>query len=134
MIIIVCIDDNYGMMFNHRRQSQDKELRKTILQEAKGKKLWMNSYSAKQFEENCSEISVDEKFLQKAETGDYCFVEDIDIEPYIDYIDELILVRWNRVYPADTYLKIDLNEWFLKNKEEFKGNSHEKITLEDYIK
>lgn len=134
MIIIVCIDDNYGMMFNHRRQSQDKELRKTILQEAKGKKLWMNSYSAKQFEENCSEISVDEKFLQKAETEDYCFVEDIDIEPYIDYIDELILVRWNRVYPADTYLKIDLNEWFLKNKEEFKGNSHEKITLEDYIK
>lgn len=134
MIIIVCIDDNYGMMFNHRRQSQDKELRKTILQEAKGKKLWMNSYSAKQFEENCSEISVDEKFLQKAETGDYCFVEDIDIEPYIDYIDELILIRWNRVYPADTYLKIDLSEWFLRKKEEFKGNSHEKITLEDYIK
>lgn len=134
MIIIVCIDDKFGMMFNHRRQSQDKELRKIILQEAKGKKLWMNSYSAKQFDEDCPLISVDEKFLQYAETGDYCFVEDIDIGPYIDYIDELILIRWNRVYPADTYLKIDLSEWFLKNKEEFKGNSHEKITLEDYIK
>ena len=24
MILIVCIDDNKGMMFNHRRQSQDR--------------------------------------------------------------------------------------------------------------
>ena len=27
MILIVCIDDNKGMMFNHRRQSQDGVLR-----------------------------------------------------------------------------------------------------------
>ena len=31
MILIVCIDDNKGMMFNHRRQSQDGVLRRHIL-------------------------------------------------------------------------------------------------------
>ena len=74
----------------------------------------------KQFEEEgYGNITVDEKFLQKAESGDYCFVEDIDVEPYIDYIDELILIRWNRVYPADFYFKIDMGEWNLVNKGEF---------------
>ncbi|MFR2851981.1 ribonuclease Z [Hungatella sp.] len=135
MIVIICVDDKNGMMFNHRRQSKDKELRKVILKKSKGKKIWMNNYSMKQFEEeDCGNITVDEKFLQKAESEDYCFVEDIDIEPYIDYIDELILIRWNRIYPADFYFKIDMGEWNLVNKEEFIGSSHERITWEDYVR
>ena len=135
MIVIICVDDKNGMMFNHRRQSKDKELRKFILKKSKGKKIWMNSYSMKQFEEeDCENITVDEKFLQKAESEDYCFVEDIDIGPYIEYFDELILIRWNRIYPADFYFKIDMGEWSLVNKEEFVGSSHERITWEDYIR
>ena len=61
-------------------------------------------------------------------------MEDIDIEPYIDYIYELILIRWNRIYPADFYFKIDMGEWNLVNKEEFIGSSHERITWEDYVR
>ena len=30
MIVIACLDDNGGMMFNHRRQSQDRVLRAHI--------------------------------------------------------------------------------------------------------
>ena len=30
MIVIACLDDNGGMMFNHRRQSQDRMLRAHI--------------------------------------------------------------------------------------------------------
>lgn len=30
MIVIACLDDNGGMMFNHRRQSQDSVLRAHI--------------------------------------------------------------------------------------------------------
>ena len=51
MIIISCVDDDMGMMFNHRRQSQDRVLRERVLEATKGKKLWMNHYSAKQFSE-----------------------------------------------------------------------------------
>lgn len=35
--IIVAVDDSYGMMFNHRRQSQDKILRGKIIQRVSGK-------------------------------------------------------------------------------------------------
>ena len=45
MILIVCVDDHNGMMFNHRRQSQDRILRADILELTGGKKLWMNAYS-----------------------------------------------------------------------------------------
>ena len=49
MIIIAAVDDRNGMMFNHRRQSQDKVLREKILSLTAGKLLWMDHYSAKQF-------------------------------------------------------------------------------------
>ena len=45
MIAAVCIDDRGGMLFNHRRQSQDRLLREDLLAEAAGRPLWMNSYS-----------------------------------------------------------------------------------------
>ena len=39
MIVIVCVDDNNGMMFNKRRQSQDRVLRQRMLELAGEKKL-----------------------------------------------------------------------------------------------
>ena len=67
MILIVCVDDHNGMMFNHRRQSQDRILRGDILELAEGKILWMDAYSKKQFvEEGMTQIRVEEDFLQKA--------------------------------------------------------------------
>ena len=51
MILIAAADDSYGMMFNHRRQSQDRVLRQRMLELTAGHTLWMNAYSAKQFAE-----------------------------------------------------------------------------------
>ena len=34
MIAVVCIDDKGGMLFNRRRQSQDRLLREDLLREA----------------------------------------------------------------------------------------------------
>jgi len=31
MIVAVCVDDKFGMLFNKRRQSKDRELRKDLL-------------------------------------------------------------------------------------------------------
>ena len=59
MIIMVCVDDNNGMMFNKRRQSQDRVLRQRMLELAGEKKLWMNDYSRRQFpEEEADRIAV----------------------------------------------------------------------------
>lgn len=77
MILIVCVDDHNGMMFNHRRQSQDRILRGDILELTEGKILWMDAYSKKQFvEEGMTQIRVEEDFLQKAGEGEFCFAED----------------------------------------------------------
>lgn len=135
MIVIACVDDNMGMMFNHRRQSQDRVLRERVLKAARGKKLWMNHYSAKQFSESAApQILVEDNFLSAAGTGEYCFVEDCDVTPYIRRVEKLILYRWNRLYPSDQTFLIDLSAggWKLVHTVEFAGSSHEKITEEIY--
>lgn len=135
MNIIVCIDDDFGMLFNHRRQSRDKLLRERIIMITKEKKLWMNSYSSKQFEEECAEnIIVDEAFLHNAGNEDYCFVETEDITKHILKIERIVLYRWNRRYPSDFKFSLDLSDWTMESTFEFAGLSHEKITEEIYRK
>ena len=126
-----------GMMFNHRRQSQDQILRERVLEETKDSMLWMNHYSAKQFSEGAvPQINVDDSFMSEAGSGEYCFVEDCDITPYLRWVEKVILYRWNRRYPADQTFSVDLAEggWKLVHTEDFAGSSHDKITEEIYTR
>lgn len=133
MIVMVCVDDNNGMMFNRRRQSQDRVLRQRMLELTGEKKLWMNAYSRGQFSVGDeSRIAVLEDGIQNIQQGEYCFLEDQDPVQYKDQIEELILFRWNRTYPADLHCTLELSNWKLKETEEFTGYSHEKITQERY--
>lgn len=133
MIVMLCVDDKNGMLFNRRRQSKDRVLQQHVLALAGSSRLWMSPYSRKQFADTgLAEIIVDEAYLEKAETGDYCFVEDRDVIPYADRIEKVVLFRWNRNYPADTFFTLDLSRYTLEKSEDFAGNSHEKITKEIY--
>jgi hypothetical protein len=129
--IIICIDKNGGMAFMGKRQSQDRVLREKVLEITNGARLLMNSYSAKQFE-NPESIIVDEDFLNNANQGDFCFVEDKEISS--ENVESFYIFKWNRKYPSDLFFSVDLKaEGFKKiKKEEFQGNSHDKITLEIY--
>lgn len=133
MKIIICVDKKNGMLFNLRRQSQDRELRNRIIEISKNTKLWMNNYSAQQFNEE-KNICISESFLTEAGAGEYCFVENIEMP--IAEIEEIILYKWNRNYPADTFFEFDFkNNGFKKLKStDFAGSSHKKITEEIYIK
>ena len=132
MIVFVCVDERNGMMFNHRRLSQDRALRSDLLKLTVASRLWMNQYSRSQFPEDAS-IQADENFLSLAGSDDYCFVEDQDLTPWKNKIKKIILFRWNRSYPADQYFNPHLLEGrTLVFTEEFRGFSHEKITREDY--
>lgn len=135
MVVICCIDDNFGMMFNSRRQSQDKCLRETLLQISKNGILKMNSYSFKQFSKyNAKNIIVDENFILDTDENSFCFVENISIDIVKDKIKKIILFKWNRVYPADFYFdKSILQNFILTSSFEFKGSPHEIITQEDWI-
>ena len=138
MRIIAVIDDGGGLMFNRRRQSQDRILRERILRLSDGARLWMNAYTRKQFDdaEAAERIQVDEDFLQKAADGDYCFVENAPVLPALDRVESVILFRWNRAYPSDMKFDVDLSAppWTLAETDEFPGSSHEKITEEVYIR
>ncbi len=111
----------------------DSALRERVLKHCAGKRLWMNSYTRKQFEADGG-ITVDDDFMNKAESGDYCFIENISPEAYKDKITGIILYKWNRIYPADLYFDIDLKNWRLTQSTDFSGTSHDKITEEIYLK
>lgn len=131
MNIIICTEKNNGMSFCGKRLSQDKVLREKILEITNGSRLFMSSYSAKQFE-NTESIIIDDNFMNNANQGDFCFVENIEITS--ENVECFYIFNWNRKYPADLFFSVDLKaEGFKKiKKEEFQGNSHDKITSEIY--
>lgn len=135
MIAIICLDDKNGYLFNKRRQSQDRILRAKLIEMAGDSKLWMNAYSQKQFENEMSPvIEVDEEFAYKAGEGEYCFFENVSLEDYLDRTEKILVVKWNRVYPSDRKFDISSTSFRLERSEEFQGSSHEKITIEEYVK
>ncbi len=129
MKLIVCLDDNNGMMFNNRRQSRDKILIADMLELCKGELLYVNSYSSKLFPEK--EVIISE-FPEKEAGDNYCFAENFQVNE--EGVDEIIVYKWNRLYPADIYFNIELNDWTLKDSFEFKGSSHDEITREIYTR
>ena len=131
MQVIITVENRNGMLFNHGRVSRDQKVSERILAYCKEKKLWMNAYSAKLFENN-PQICVSETFLEQKDA--ICFVEDQDVTPYLPEIDTIILFHWNRDYPADLFFTVDLSEWNRIHQEEFAGKSHDKITMEVYKK
>lgn len=143
MMIIACVDENNGLMFNHRRQSRDSIVCRDILQECSGKKLYMSACSGQLFEEakkteeaERAEIEITEDILKQAGNEDACFIEDAEITGFEEKIRKVILYKWNRRYPADRYFTLDLSNgsWVLLRTEEFKGSSHERIKKEIYEK
>lgn len=127
MNIILCLDDKNGILFNKRRQSRDRVLCERVLELSAGSRLLMNEYSAKIFPEG--NIIVDENFLENAQVGDYCFIENADFLRYTEKIEDVIIYRWNRVYPSD--VKIDASFFSGReavSTEDFEGSSHDKIT------
>jgi hypothetical protein len=63
-----------------------------------------------------------------------CFVENVDVKPFIDKIDTVTLYHWNRVYPRDFVFDINLEKegFSLVSVREFVGYSHENIKKEVY--
>lgn len=137
MIAIICLDDRNGMCFNRRRQSRDACLRERVREMARGSRLWMAPYSAEQFSgEGDAPICVSESFLEETGEGDYAFVEDRALAPFADKLERLVVFRWNRVYPSDQYFDLELTKapWRKTEEEDFSGTSHQRITMEVYVR
>lgn len=136
MHIILVVDDNWGMSFNNRRQSRDRVLTERILELTASAHLWIRESSLKLFPDPPAHLIIDDEFPIKAESGDYCFVENVALLPTIEKFEGIIVFHWNRVYPSDQVFDRTFLEggWLLTSTSEFVGHSHEKITMERYVR
>lgn len=134
MIILAFVDDNMGTMFNHRRQTRDKKVIERILN-LEVDKVYVSNYTAKLFNNlpHTEKIIVDDDMLDNASDDAICIVEGQDLTAYKDRINGIILYKWNKVYPSDIRLGIDLSVFTLVHTCDFEGYSHEKITEEFYV-
>lgn len=123
MKLIVCVDKENGILFNHRRLSRDREIITDLLNNEE--EIKMLAYSKSLFGES-------EKAEISSEFGpeDTVFWEDSIPEEFT--IDELIVYRFDKVYPSDVKLNIDLSQWNLESVRVIPGYSHTEILKEVY--
>ena len=133
MHLIFCVDGRDGLSFCGRRLSRDRFLSAHIQKLAEGSLLWISPYSAELFDNTRIQISKD--FLRLAKSGHYCFIETLPQTVSKQAVESVILYCWNRSYPATDYFDRSLLQGMtLAETREFPGSSHEKITMERYIR
>ena len=160
MIIVSCITQTYGLLFNNRRISQDRAILKLIYnqfinfkKEHSNIKFYMNDYSYSLFlfylnnlESNLKyceynifikSIIVSDSFLLEAEQYDFCFVENNDVLSffYNNNVTGTIFYKWDKTYPCDYYLSLPIDfaqNFVLQTITEHIGHSHSTILEEIY--
>lgn len=129
MILALCVDDELGLQFNHRRQSRDSAVISDLLNSTDT--LWIHPFSAKLFP-SAPSVHIEENYLAVAKEGQWCFAEDTAYLDYLDKIEKIILYRWNRIYPRDLVFTFP-GKWRLAESTDFSGSSHETVTREVYV-
>ena len=130
MKLILCIDDQNGMMFNHRMQSRDRVLIAELMTHVGAAQLRVSPYSVSLFPTDAPNVTVMENPCAAATAEDFVFVEDVELSPYWENVSELILYRWNRLYPSDVKFTEDMTKFQLISTTAFEGSSHSEITKE----
>lgn len=134
MTLVLCLDDECGMMFNHRRQSRDRILIAELLKTVGENRLFVSPYSKTLFAEGTTTITVADDPCAVAGKDDFVFVEDTDPSDAWERVTTLIIYRWNSLYPADTYFTCDLTGFRMTDVTAFEGSSHEFINKEIWKK
>lgn len=132
MQIIVCLDPKNGMMFNHRRQSRDREVLNDIFKT--NDMIYITPYSKTLFNQYLEKVTIYEDVLDICKNNGICFIEDKNLKPYENDIDVITVYYWDKEYPADLYFDIDLTKWKEVSNEIIKGFSHEEINKIVYRK
>lgn len=143
MTAAVCTDKGKGIMFGGKRQSRDSAVYERIIEKVNSRSstLFLSPYSEPLFSEvpgymdlkKNGRINVSPDFPDKASGNDICFFEDILPGKYSSKIDQLIIYNWNRKYPSDKKIDLDMKRFKKISETEFKGSSHDKITEQIYV-
>ena len=132
MTIYVCLDDKNGMIFNKRRQSRDAAVLEDIRAGIPGP-LTIDPFSEKLIQG----AQIPYVLAPEAIPADaHFFLENRRAADVVPVASTVVIYRWNRHYPADTYWDVGLAEYGFARREtsEFAGKSHETITKEVYTR
>lgn len=126
--LILCLDRNGGKTFGGRRLSEDREIRKKML--SRFSVITCDSYTSLQFEntqkhhllvKNRIEGNEEAVFLEKGNPENFSFRN-------------LIVFRYHRDYPSTEKYDPLAHGFRLVGSEDFKGYSHDVITMEEYTR
>lgn len=131
--VALCTDKRGCMLFGGKRVSSDRLMIKDLCDSTEGK-IYISEYSLPLFKDYTGRIAVCVSPIDEAEEGGTVFTESPYLKKYGSEIEELTVYNWNRIYPYDEALDIDLGEFKLISVREFQGHSHEKITKGIYRK
>lgn len=131
MNLISCVDNRLGILFNHRRVSQDKTIIENIEQWAKNIPLYVDSYSFELFQTaHLTQLHLNQHLPSRSLQG-WQFIEQQNIDIPFQQGDQWMIYYFNRNYPSDHKLPIDLNHssnWSIIDVSPFVGQAHDKIT------
>ncbi len=137
MIGFLCLDEAFGMCFNGRLQSTDRNVSARMLALCEPHTLWYRPAAARAFDDLSAEnLCVDDAPFKKAAPKDGIFFDAPPDEQALAQLDELVIFWWHRRYPADGHFHLDLGAlgFQLAETQEYSGHSHEKITEQRYRK
>lgn len=139
MNLILCVGNGYSLSFNNRRLSKDRAVYERIDLLKEDAALWMDNYTYKSFSRYQPKEApiISDACLIDAPTGSYVLCDKLDVSlgKIIERIESLYIFQWNRDYPFDKAIDLtQLSSWERKVISEFKGFSHERITLEQWRK
>lgn len=125
--VAVCLDDEGGMTFFGRRQSRDRVLIDELCNSTDGQ-IYINEFSRILFKDHTDRVTVSDNPLDNCPDGGLAFIENLPLLPHIDRISRLIVYKWNRLYPYDVRIDLNLGDFGVLSHGDFVGSSHEKIT------
>jgi len=128
MRVALCLDDRNGLSFNHRRLSRDRAQQEDLLALCGGEPLHLAPVSTPLFDWAADRIAVSE-----VPPASGVWFAELQVPP-AKAAEALILYRWNRTYPADSWFTWDLSAFTLTERAEFPGSSHDLITREIYTR
>jgi hypothetical protein len=105
-----------------------------MVEHTKDATLWISPYSAPLFPKDCPHLQVTPDPAKTAGASDYCFVEDTPLPQSLEDVNELLIYRWNRLYPSDVFFTCNTSAFSLAETNEFVGSSHDNITKEIWKK
>lgn len=132
MKVIVCLDKKDGMLFNHRRQSRDRVVISDVLLNYSENGLYVSEYSLSLFNASDKVHLVTNTLTNTEDTAAWRFVETAEVSDFVAEISELVVYRWDKVYPATESFRVNWEDFDCVSMQEIQGYSHETICKEVY--